>query len=421
MSTGAIPGFRYRVPTGAQSGLLQVITDRGSVTFELTVTSPWISNISLQRRSTDILVTVNGTNFGSTRGSSSVTVGSTTIPSSSFLTWTSTRIRFSIPHNTGSADLKVRTSEGTSNAVSLELPGPYLRQVSPNSLHPGDRLTLSGSYFNHQRGNGYVLFHPDVRPSSSDYVSWGDRRIIVKVPARAQSGNVKVVTLNGSSGDRRIEVEEVPEPRITSVTPNRVRYNQVVTIRGTGFGDTRGTSKVVFYLGQNLGSSQYVSWSDTRIQATGTYRSPNGQPAGRDCERKRHLPSDDHLSLGHNCFPPERQGQYPCHRYREQLRRFSWEQLSKNWLFSHSFLYHMVEQPDPVSHSRQHEIRKSQRPNNRGNEQRCLFGSHEPLPEPGIPNPRGTRGSADPDWCQFQIDSRRRLRSVYPKCPSCVQ
>ena len=268
--------IQVRVPTGARSGPVQVITDRGSDTFDLTVTSPWINNISLQRRSTDILVTVNGTNFGSRRGSSSVTIGSARISSPSFSTWTSSRIRFSIPHNTRSADLKIRTSEGTSNAVPLELPGPYLRQVSPNSLHPGNRLTLSGSYFNRQRGNGYVLFHPNVRPISSDYVSWSDGRIIVKVPSRAQSGNVKVVTLNGSSRSRHIEVEEVVEPRITSVTPNRVRYNQVVTIRGTGFGISRGTSKVVFYLGQNLGSSQYVSWSDTRIQV----RVPTGARTG---------------------------------------------------------------------------------------------------------------------------------------------
>ena len=268
--------IQVQVPTGARSGPLQVITDRGSDTSELTVTSPWVSNISLQRRSTDILVTVNGANFGSTRGNSSVTVGSRRIEWSSYSLWTSSRIRFPIPHNTRSADLKVRTSEGTSNAVLLDLPDPSLLRVSPNSVRPGDRLTLSGSYFNHQRGNGYVLLHPNVRPASSDYVSWGDGQIIVKVPSRAQSGNVKVVTLNGSSGTRRIEVEKIQEPQITSVTPSRIRYNQIVTIRGTGFGDTRGTSKVVFYLGQNLSSSQYVSWSDTRIQV----RVPTGARTG---------------------------------------------------------------------------------------------------------------------------------------------
>ena len=268
--------IQVQVPSGAQNGPLQVITDNGSDTIELAVTSPWVDNISLQRRSTDILVSVNGANFGSTRGNSSVTVGSRRIEWSYFSSWTSSRIRFSIPHNTRSSDLRVRTSEGTSNPVLLELPGPYLRQVTPNSLHPGDPLTLSGSFFNHQRGNGYVLFHPNVRPSSSDYVSWSDGRIIVKVPSRSQSGNVTVATLNGSSAAKRIEVEKVVEPRITSVTPDRVRYNQVVTIRGTGFGDSRGTSKVVFHLGQEPGSSQYVSWSDTRIQV----RIPAGARTG---------------------------------------------------------------------------------------------------------------------------------------------
>ena len=65
-------------------------------------------------------------------------------------------------------------------------------------------------------------------------------------------------------------------PQITSVSPSRVRYNQVVTIRGTGFGANRGTSRVVFHGGEEPISSQYVSWSDTQIQV----RVPTGARTG---------------------------------------------------------------------------------------------------------------------------------------------
>ena len=265
--------IQMRVPTGARTGNLQIITASGSDTAGLTITSPWIRSISPQSGRTNTLVTVRGSNFGSTRGSSSVRVGSKTI--SSYSSWSSTAIRFRIPVNSRSGNLSVRTSEGTSNSLSLEVTSPYLSYVSPTRVKPGDRLTLTGGNFGNSRGLGSVRFATNVQPSSGAYVTWSDRRIVVEVPALAKSGDIKVVTSRGSSGTRRIEVE-ADEPRITSVSPTRVRYNQIVTIRGTGFGATRGNSKVVFFGGTEPKSYQYVNWSNTRIQV----RVPTGARTG---------------------------------------------------------------------------------------------------------------------------------------------
>lgn len=194
---------------------------------------------------------------------------------SSYSSWSSTTIRFRIPVNSRSGNLSVRTSEGTSNFASLEVTSPYLSYVSPARVKPGDRLTLVGGNFGSTRGLGSVRFATNVQPSSGDYVTWSDRRIVVEVPALAKNGDVRVVTSHGSSGTRRIEVE-ADEPRITSVSPTRVRYNQIVTIRGTGFGATRGTGKVVFFGGTEPRSHQYVNWSNTRIQV----RVPTGARTG---------------------------------------------------------------------------------------------------------------------------------------------
>ncbi len=266
--------IQVRVPTGARTGDMQVITATGSDTARLTVTSPWVSSVSPRSGRTNTLVTVTGSNFGASRGNNSVRIGSRTI--SSYSSWSSTTIRFRIPVNTRSGNLSVRTSEGTSNFLSLEVTSPYLSWTSPTRVKPGDRLTLTGGNFRSTRGLGSVVFTPSVRPSSRDYVSWSDSRIVVEVPDRAKSGDVKVITSHGSSGTRRIEVEEIDEPRITSVSPTRVRYNQILTIRGTGFGATRGAGKVVFFGGTEPSSYQYVSWSDTRIQV----RVPTGARTG---------------------------------------------------------------------------------------------------------------------------------------------
>ena len=199
-----------KVPAGAQSGDVKVavIGAGASGTKRIVVesASPQITSVSPRQVQYNQTVTVRGSNFGSSRGSSSVRIGSIRV--SSFTAWSNTQIRFRVPTNVRSGNVIVRTSEGTSNAVRLEITSPYLGNVSPVSVKPGDRLTLTGANFRSTRGSGYVLFAPNVRPSSSDYVSWSDSRIVVKVPAGAQSGDVKVVATGSQvSGTKRIVVE----------------------------------------------------------------------------------------------------------------------------------------------------------------------------------------------------------------------
>ena len=264
--------IQVRVPSGARTGNVQVVTTNGSDTARLTVTSPWISGVSPGTARSNAVVTVSGENFGSSRGSSSVRIGSTAI--TSFSSWTSSSIRFRVPRNTPPGNLTVRTAEGTSNSIRLNVTSPYLTSISPTRIKTGNRLTLAGGNFGSRRGTGYVVFG-SVRASTSDYVSWSDRRIVVKVPNRAQSGNVQVTTSNGSSGTKRLTVES-RGPQISSISPSRVRYSQVITIRGTAFGANRGTSRVVFFGSGIASSSQYVSWSDTQIRV----RVPSGTRTG---------------------------------------------------------------------------------------------------------------------------------------------
>ncbi|MYC70223.1 MAG: S8 family serine peptidase [Gemmatimonadetes bacterium] len=238
-------------------------------------TSPRISRISPQTGRTNTVVTVSGSNFGSSRGSSTVRIGSVVIPSSSLASWSNTQIRFRIPLNTPPGNLTVRTSQGTSNSVRLQITSPYLTGISPTRAKTGDRLTLTGGNFGTRRGTGYVFFSSSVRPSAADYVSWSNSRIVVKVPARAQSGNVQVTTSNGTSGTKLLQIES-RSPQITSISPSRVQYNQVITIRGTAFGANRGTSRVIFQGGKEPSSSQYVSWSNTQIRV----RVPAGARTG---------------------------------------------------------------------------------------------------------------------------------------------
>ena len=143
--------IQVRVPAGARTGNVQVITANGSDTARLTITSPWISSISPQTGRTNTVVTISGGNFGSSRGSSTVLIGSVVVSSTSFTSWSSSRIRFRIPRNTPPGNLTVRTSEGTSNAIRLQITSPYLTSISPTQVKTGDRLTLTGGNFGTRR------------------------------------------------------------------------------------------------------------------------------------------------------------------------------------------------------------------------------------------------------------------------------
>ena len=201
----------------------------GKLVLPVQAPSPRITSVSPGRVRYNQVVTIGGSGFGSSRGSSSVRIGWAAV--SSFTSWSNIRIQFRVPPNTRSGHLSVRTSEGISNALFLEVTSPYLSRVFPARVKPGDRLTLTGANFGSTRGNGYVLFAPDARPASGDYRTWSDRSIVVEVPSGAESGNVKVVTLSGSSGNRRIvvegeeEVEPLPSSGIFGYDPPGLTRN----------------------------------------------------------------------------------------------------------------------------------------------------------------------------------------------------
>ena len=152
-----------RVPTGARTGNVQVVTANGRASARLTITSPWVSGVSPQNVRTNTVITVKRRVTSAPREeNSSVRIGSVVVPSSAFTSWSNRTIKFRIPRNTPPGHLTVRTSEGTSNSVRLEIISPYLTRISPTRVKTGDRLTLTGGNFGTRRGTRYVLFTSNV-------------------------------------------------------------------------------------------------------------------------------------------------------------------------------------------------------------------------------------------------------------------
>ena len=169
--------IRFRVPANVRSGNLTVRTAQGTsnaVRVVIASSGPQVTSVSPSQVQYNQTLTVRGSNFGSSRGSSTVRIGSVAIPASFFVAWSNTIIRFRVPTNAHSGNVTVRTAQGTSNAVRVVITNPYLARVSPSRVSPGDRLTLIGDNFRSRRGSGYVLFPPNIRPAANAYVSWSD-------------------------------------------------------------------------------------------------------------------------------------------------------------------------------------------------------------------------------------------------------
>ena len=223
--------IQVRVPTGARTGAVQVITGGGSDSAQVVVTSPYIDAITNHTRTdagakTDDLIQIDGDNFGLARDSGFAWIDSVAV--SSFETWSDQTIRFRVPLNAPSGDVTVVTAEGTSNAVRMEIVSPYLAELSPPQVQAGEYLRLTGGNFGPERGTGYVLFNPNVQ--ATDYVVWSNGVIVVQVPAEARSGAVRVFTADGATGAAQVEIgsdwlEPLPSSGIFGYSPPEVSKN----------------------------------------------------------------------------------------------------------------------------------------------------------------------------------------------------
>lgn len=171
--------------------------------------------------------------------------------------WTQTQIDVDVPVGAITGPIRVQIGDlyidSTDNFTVF---GPVLDSVSPTEDYAEHLdITLTGSNFEDVQGSSVVTFNG---VEVNTYVSWTDTQIVVKVPADATSGPVKVrVGANESGG-----IDFTVLPHIDSVTPDSASVDEQVTLSGTGFGDTQGSSFVTF----NGIVASITSWSNREIR-----------------------------------------------------------------------------------------------------------------------------------------------------------
>src|SRR5216684_3305282 len=216
--------------------------------------APSITNLNPTSGAVGAPVTITGTNFGATQGSSTVTFNGTLATPTS---WSSTSIAAPVPTGATTGNVVVTVGGVASNGSSFTVtsPAPSITNLNPTSGTVGTSVTITGTNFGTTQGSSTVTFNG----TAATPTSWSATSIVAPVPAGATTGNV-VVTVGGVASNG---VSFTVAPSITSLTPTAGAVGTSVTITGTSFGTTQGTSTVTF----NGTAATPTSWSATSIVA----------------------------------------------------------------------------------------------------------------------------------------------------------
>jgi hypothetical protein len=149
------------------------------------------------------------------------------------------------------------TATGT-YTVRVTLSSVQVTSVSPTSAPVGATVTITGTGFGAVQGSSTVTFGGVAAPVSD----WSNSSITVRVPAGATTGPL-VVAVAGLASNSVTFTVLVP-PTISLLNPTSGIPGQSITITGSNFGATQGSSTVTV----NGATATATSWSTTSIIAT---------------------------------------------------------------------------------------------------------------------------------------------------------
>ncbi|MEH3053791.1 MAG: IPT/TIG domain-containing protein, partial [Patulibacter minatonensis] len=206
-------------------------------------------------------VTISGTNFIGVSGASAVQFGGSN--ASSYTVVNATTITATAPAGTGTADVRVTGTGGTSANTSADdydyVPQPTVTNLSPSTgpVTGGTNVTITGTGFT---GASAVRFGAT---NATGYTVVNSTTITATAPAGSGTVDVRVTTTGGQSANTSADdYVYIPAPTVTNVAPGSgpETGGTSVTITGTSFSGLSGASAVRF------GATNAVSY--TVVNAT---------------------------------------------------------------------------------------------------------------------------------------------------------
>jgi len=243
------------VGSGSTTSSATATFDNVSVTVG---TTPYISGLAPSLGGVGTTVTIAGSNFGATQGTSTITFNGA---AATVTSWSNSQIVATVPAAvlSGTGPVSVTVNSIASVPVqSFTAIKPVISGLAPPAAPIGGTITLSGSGFGTSSSGSQVLFNG----IAATVTAWSDTSITATVPANTTSGSVSVNEAGFASNTASFTVIEGLS--VGGLSPAIGSVGTTVTITGAGFGATQSNSVASFY-----GSvANVVSWSDTAIVAT---------------------------------------------------------------------------------------------------------------------------------------------------------
>jgi RHS repeat-associated protein len=220
---------------------------------------PNISSISPAYGGFGASVTINGSNFGSAQGSSSVLFNG--VAAASVTSWSATQIVAVVPNTASTGPVTVIVNGlGSNKNVSFTLYNPVISSLTPPFGPVGGTITITGSGFGAYANGTTVQFNGVT--ANYDPTTWSDTNINATVPTGATSGPVAVTEGGVTSNSASFSVIEATT--VSGLSPASGPVGASVVITGTGFGPTQSDSAVIF---TDATATTITNWSDTSITA----------------------------------------------------------------------------------------------------------------------------------------------------------
>jgi len=252
------------VPTGATTGPI-VVTVGGVASNHVNFTvgtPPTISYTNPVNGPAGTSVTIVGTYFGATLGTSTLAFNGTSATPTS---WSSTQIVAPVPTGATTGPIIVTVGGVASNHVNFTVgTPPTISYTNPIDGPVGTTVTVVGNYFGSTQGSSTITFNG----TPATPTTWSNTQIVAAVPSGAVTGPV-VVTVGGIASNHVNFIVGTP-PTISYTNPIDGPAGASITIVGNYFGSTVGN--VTF----NGTAATPASWSNTQIVVP----VPNGASTG---------------------------------------------------------------------------------------------------------------------------------------------
>jgi hypothetical protein len=147
------------VPSAATTGLVTVIENGvgSSGAFTFTVYNPTISSLSPPSGPIGGSITLHGSGFGATQGSSTVQFNGV---NAGISTWTDTSIVATVPSGATTGPVTVTEGGVTSNSVSFTvIEANTVTTISPIYGPPGTSVVITGTGFGSTQSSSTVSFY----------------------------------------------------------------------------------------------------------------------------------------------------------------------------------------------------------------------------------------------------------------------